>query len=193
LLRRPASSSVTSDSSAVRLNSVSSSVSLPASILEKSRMLLIRAISVREEFQATSTNSCWRCVRRVSFSMSSMPTTPLSGVRTSWLTVAANCAFICAMLTAAASLFQHIHHLVEGLAHFDQVARAGRRGAHAGFAGFRAAHQARQRVQRRQHVARQQARQHQQDHGKRQRQAEIPQQQGPGQVLSVALDSCTCT
>jgi hypothetical protein len=33
--------------------------------------------------------------------MSSMPTTPFSGVRTSWLTVAANCAFICAMLTAA--------------------------------------------------------------------------------------------
>lgn len=64
----------------------------PASRREKSRMLLISSSRYCEESQARPSNSFWSGLRRPILSMSSVPITPFSGVRISWLTVAAKSA-----------------------------------------------------------------------------------------------------
>ena len=73
--------------------STRSSCSLPASILEKSRMPLIRPSSDRLATCTPEASCSWRGSRRVRSSRSVRPITPLSGVRISWLIVARNSDF----------------------------------------------------------------------------------------------------
>ncbi len=85
------------------------------------------------------------------------------------------------------ALFQYRHHLVESLRHLDDVARAGRRGAHAGLAAFSATHQAGQRVQRPDHAARKKTQQQQQYGRNRKRDRQVAEQQVGHHVFHGAL------
>ncbi len=62
----------------------------PASMREKSRMSLITPSSARPEDRMVSANIRWRVSSLVPASSSAMPSTPLIGVRISWLMVARN-------------------------------------------------------------------------------------------------------
>jgi hypothetical protein len=65
----------------------------PASMREKSRMPLMRERSVSAELESVSTMSSCSPDRRVSRSRLDMPMMALSGVRSSWLTLARNRLF----------------------------------------------------------------------------------------------------
>ena len=70
-----------------------SSVSFPASILEKSRMSLMMVSSASPDLGSRRRSVCWRGVSSVSSSSSAMPSTPFIGVRISWLILARNSDF----------------------------------------------------------------------------------------------------
>ena len=72
---------------------IRSSVSLPASIFEKSRMsLMITRSASPERWTVSASCRCWP-VRRVASRSSDIPITPFIGVRISWLMFARNCDF----------------------------------------------------------------------------------------------------
>ena len=85
---RGASSSTVSSTRETSANGRASSSSLPASILEKSRISPISDSSVSPEVLAALAYVSCSGVNSVSSSRSAMPRMPLSGVRISWLTVA---------------------------------------------------------------------------------------------------------
>jgi hypothetical protein len=67
------------------------SSSLPASIFEKSRMLLINPSNASADSPIVSTCKRWRSSRLPRSRSSAAPTIAVSGVRSSWLIVATNC------------------------------------------------------------------------------------------------------
>ena len=85
--------SITSSSAACTEKSSLTISSLPASILEKSRMLLMTRIRASAEVIATCAYSDCSALSCVSSSSSAMLTTPLRGVRISWLMLATNSDF----------------------------------------------------------------------------------------------------
>ena len=72
---------------------VRSSVSLPASIFEKSRMSLISESKVWPASKATVRYSRWRGLSSVSSTSSAMPRMAFIGVRISWLMLARKAPF----------------------------------------------------------------------------------------------------
>jgi len=90
LMARSATLRVASSRLSRRLNSIGSSSTLPASILEKSRMSLMMASSESAEARAVSMSSRCSGVSTVSRASSVIPRTPFMGVRISWLMLARN-------------------------------------------------------------------------------------------------------
>ncbi len=86
-----------------RRNTWLSSSTMPASILEKSRMSLMSASSDSAEFCAASRYSRCSSSSGVSSARSSMPSTPFMGVRISWLMEAKN-SLLALSAASAASL-----------------------------------------------------------------------------------------
>ena len=82
--------------------SIVSSVSLPASIFEKSRMSLMIVRSASPESLIVSRQSCWSSLRCVPSKISDMPMMPFNGVRISWLIVARKSAFVFVAASASA-------------------------------------------------------------------------------------------
>ena len=93
-------SSVLSTASTKSKSSISKA-SLPASILEKSRMSLMTVSSVSALARIVSANSRCSASRLVSSSRLVMPITPFIGVRISWLIFARNSLFARAADSAA--------------------------------------------------------------------------------------------
>ena len=91
---------VTSSTNGSTAVSTGSTCIMPASIFEKSRMSLMTVSSTSAEVLTVSRHSRWCGVTGSSSSSSVMPTTPLSGVRSSWLMLARNSLF--ARLAASA-------------------------------------------------------------------------------------------
>ncbi len=94
---------VTSSMTSRSEKSTCSSSSLPASIFEKSRMSLMTERSRLADVRATSTYRFCRASSCVRESRSTMPMTPFSGVRSSWLMLATNALFA-AVAAIASSL-----------------------------------------------------------------------------------------
>ncbi len=94
--RTPPTSARTSRTS----KSTCSTSRCPASILEKSRMSLIRSSSERLETAIPETRCRWRSESGVTPSSSLRPTMPLSGVRISWLIVARKSDLCCEAVIA---------------------------------------------------------------------------------------------
>ena len=81
----------------------SSSSSRPASIFEKSSTSLITPSSASPDSEAVATYERWAESSSVSERISSIPITPLSGVRISWLMLARNSDFAREAAIASAS------------------------------------------------------------------------------------------
>ncbi len=84
------------------MNAAGASSSLPASILEKSRMSPMICSSTFAEPWAVETMFSCSGLRSVCASTSSMPVTPIIGVRISWLIAATNVDFAWFASSAAA-------------------------------------------------------------------------------------------
>jgi hypothetical protein len=93
----------TSTSTSGKKKGLRSSSSLPASIFEKSRMSLMTESSSPADVLATSTYRRCRSSSTVRESRSTIPMTPLSGVRSSWLMLATK-ALLAALAAIASSL-----------------------------------------------------------------------------------------
>ena len=87
---RGAWTTIASSRTALRLNSRTSSSSLPASILEKSRMSLMTVSRFSEQRRTVVRKSRCSGLRGVSRRRSVMPKMPFIGVRISWLMLARN-------------------------------------------------------------------------------------------------------
>ncbi len=89
-----------------RPKSIASRSSLPASILEKSRMSFSRESKESAEAFAVVRYSRCSCVSSVSSASSVMPMTPFIGVRISWLMLARNSPFAWLAASAASLAFR---------------------------------------------------------------------------------------
>jgi hypothetical protein len=90
-----------SSTHSVKSKSSVSKVSLPASILEKSRMSLRTVRSASALLRIVSANSRWSSANRVSSRRLLMPITPFIGVRISWLMLARKALFALVFDSAA--------------------------------------------------------------------------------------------
>ena len=90
---RSSSTSTTLSTSSFKSKGAFSKTSLPASILEKSRMSLMISKRASPDRLPVSEYNCCSLLSCVSSRRPNTPSTPFSGVRISWLIIARNCDF----------------------------------------------------------------------------------------------------